>query len=168
MYRGLIFGWQRRTRGGVHGAGGRGRGDGDRPVHGVDGDGRVEHVGDADSADRGNVGGAPALPAGRGELRHPQPRLALPRDGGDASRRRHRWAFGSRVQHEHCTQSDPGKLTLYINGTRSQDVTFPSTQSWGGTYGKVTVNVTVPEGATIKLQNDPGDAGTNLDYIQVQ
>ncbi len=75
---------------------------------------------------------------------------------------------GGAIVIRYCTMADPGKLTLYVNGTRSQDVAFPSTQSWGGTYGKVTVNVTVPEGATIKLQNDPGDAGTNLDYIQVQ
>ncbi len=63
--------------------------------------------------------------------------------------------------------SNPGKLGLYIDGSLNQVVTFPTTNSWSGVYSAVTLNVNIPPGASIKLQNDPGDAGTNLDYIQV-
>jgi alpha-L-fucosidase 2 len=57
---------------------------------------------------------------------------------------------------------------LYVNGTKNQDITFPSTNSWSTTYATKTVSVTIPAGATLALSNDPGDAGTNLDYVQVQ
>jgi alpha-L-fucosidase 2 len=67
----------------------------------------------------------------------------------------------------YCTESNPGKMGLYVNGSLNQVVTFPTTNSWSGHYSTVTVNVNIPQGASIKLQNDPGDAGTNLDYIQV-
>ncbi len=67
----------------------------------------------------------------------------------------------------YSTMSNPGKLGLYIDGSLNQVVTFPTTNSWSGVYSAVTLNVNIPPGASIKLQNDPGDAGTNLDYIQV-
>jgi hypothetical protein len=75
---------------------------------------------------------------------------------------------GTAIDVRYCTMNNPGKLALYLNGTYSQDVTFPSTGSWSGTYATVTVNVAVPKGATIKLEYDTGDAGANLDYIQVR
>jgi len=67
----------------------------------------------------------------------------------------------------YSTKSNPGKLGLYIDGSLNQVVTFPTTNSWSGVYSAVTVNVNIPPGASIKLQNDPGDAGTNLDYMEV-
>ncbi|HXB98069.1 MAG TPA: carbohydrate-binding domain-containing protein, partial [bacterium] len=74
---------------------------------------------------------------------------------------------GNQLQIRYCTQSNPGKLDLYINGVLSQAVTFPTTNSWWTTYATVTVSVAIPAGATVKLQYDSGDAGTNLDFIQI-
>jgi alpha-L-fucosidase 2 len=75
---------------------------------------------------------------------------------------------GTGIDVRYCTMNNPGKLTLYINGTKSQDVSFPSTQSWTGTYGTVHVTAAVPKGATLKLQYDAGGAGANIDYLQVK
>lgn len=75
---------------------------------------------------------------------------------------------GDTIDIRYCTFNSPGKLGLYINGTHDQDVIFPSTQSWGGTYATQTVTAKVPQGATIKLQYDNGGSGANLDYIQVR
>jgi alpha-L-fucosidase 2 len=68
----------------------------------------------------------------------------------------------------YCTMNNPGRLGLYVNDVKRQDVTFPSTNSWGGTYATKTVDVTVPQGATVKLQYDPGGSGANIDFIQVR
>ncbi len=75
---------------------------------------------------------------------------------------------GTSIDIRYCTMNNPGKLGLYINGAHSQDVTFPSTNSWTGTYATVTAQVTVPQGATIKLEYDAGGAGANIDFIQVK
>jgi hypothetical protein len=64
--------------------------------------------------------------------------------------------------------NNPGKLALYINGTKTQDVTFPSTGTWSGTYATVTVMVAVPKDASLKLQYDAGGSGANIDFIQVR
>ena len=74
---------------------------------------------------------------------------------------------GSQLQIRYCTESNPGKMHLYINGAVSQAITFPTTNSWWTTYATVTVSASIPAGATLKLQNDAGDAGTNLDSILV-
>ncbi len=60
-----------------------------------------------------------------------------------------------------------GQLSLYVDDVHAQDVVFSSTNSWSGTYGVVTVDLPIPNGATIKLQRDAGDAGTNVDYIEL-
>jgi hypothetical protein len=75
---------------------------------------------------------------------------------------------GSAVDIRYCTMNNPGKLTLYVNGTSVQAVTFPNTQSWSGTYATVSVTTPIPKGATLKLQYDAGGSGANLDYIQVR
>lgn len=75
---------------------------------------------------------------------------------------------GKAIDIHYATMNNPGKLGLYINGTHSQDVSFPSTNSWTGTYGTVTAQVSVPAGATIKLEYDAGGAGANIDFIQVK
>jgi hypothetical protein len=74
---------------------------------------------------------------------------------------------GTSLEIGYCTMANPGQLSLYINDVHDQDVVFPTTGSWGGTFGTVNVNVTIPDGASIKLQRDPGDEGTNIDYVQV-
>jgi len=68
---------------------------------------------------------------------------------------------------QYCTANNPSQLSLYINGVKSQTVPFTSTNSWSGTYALKTVSVTIPAGATVKLQLDSGDAGANIDYIAV-
>jgi hypothetical protein len=75
---------------------------------------------------------------------------------------------GNAVDIRYCTMNNPGKLALYVNGAYSQDVTFPSTGTWSGTYATATVNVAIPKGAAVKLEYDTGDAGANLDYIQIK
>lgn len=75
---------------------------------------------------------------------------------------------GDTIDVRYCTFNNPGKLGLYIDGVHDQDITFPSTQSWEGTYATQTVTAKVPQGATIKLQYDNGGSGANLDYIQVR
>jgi hypothetical protein len=74
---------------------------------------------------------------------------------------------GSQIDIRYATMNNPGKLGLYLNGTHDQDITFPSTMSWTGTYATVTVAATVAQGASIKLQYDAGGSGANIDFIQV-
>jgi alpha-L-fucosidase 2 len=74
---------------------------------------------------------------------------------------------GSSLTIRYATMNNPGKLSLYINGTHDQDITFPSTMSWTGTYGSVNVTTTVPKGATLKLEYDAGGSGANIDFLQV-
>ena len=75
---------------------------------------------------------------------------------------------GTAIDFRYCTMNNPGKLALYINDVKSQDVTFPSTGTWSGTYATITVTVAVPQGATLKLQYDAGGSGANIDFIQVR
>jgi hypothetical protein len=75
---------------------------------------------------------------------------------------------GTSVDIRYCTMNNPGKFGLYVNGTLSQTVSFPNTMSWSGTYATVNVPITVPKGATLKLQYDAGDSGANIDFIQVK
>ncbi|MCW3058330.1 MAG: Carbohydrate binding family 6, partial [Capsulimonas sp.] len=75
---------------------------------------------------------------------------------------------GSLLDVRYCTANNPGKLSLYVNGALNQSVTLPSTNSWSRTYATVTVGAAIPQGAAVKLQVNAGDAGANLDYIQVR
>ena len=54
-----------------------------------------------------------------------------------------------------------GKIGLYINGIR-QDFNFPRSDK----FSEVTMAVTIPVGASVKLQFDAGDQWINLDYIE--
>jgi hypothetical protein len=61
-----------------------------------------------------------------------------------------------------------GQLGLYINGTLNQNISFPTTGYWNdapGAYAQKTVGVSIPSGATVKLQYDTGDTPVNVDYI---
>jgi hypothetical protein len=49
-----------------------------------------------------------------------------------------------------------------------QDVELPSTMSWGGTFALKSITATIAQGATLKFQVDAGDAGANLDFIQIK
>jgi hypothetical protein len=75
---------------------------------------------------------------------------------------------GTSLDIRYCTRNDPGKLALYVNDVHQQDLTFESTGSWDTTYAVFSVNVTIPAGATIKLQYEAGSAGANIDSLQVK
>jgi hypothetical protein len=75
---------------------------------------------------------------------------------------------GTSLAIRYCTQNNPGKLDLYVNGVLSQAVVFPDTSSWSGTYSTVNVPVNIPAGATLKLAYDAGGSGANIDYVQVE
>ncbi|MBW7456402.1 hypothetical protein K0U00_20415, partial [Paenibacillus sepulcri] len=77
-------------------------------------------------------------------------------------------ATGSRLIIAYCTDNNPGRLSLYINGVDSGNITFPTTHGWNTNYSTVTVTKAIPAGATVKLQLDSGDSGANIDYMIVQ
>lgn len=54
-----------------------------------------------------------------------------------------------------------GKIGLYINGVR-HDFNFLRSDN----FSEVTMAVTIPVNATVKLQFDAGDQWINLDYIE--
>jgi hypothetical protein len=58
-----------------------------------------------------------------------------------------------------------GTFSLYVNGVKNQDVSFPSTGGWN-TVAVVTINAAIPAGATVTLQYDAGDVPINVDYIR--
>ena len=86
---------------------------------------------------------------------------------------------GSAVEFENCAKAsklvifaasgaENPKLALYINGEFVKDIDLISTGRWNGedACAQVTVDVDIPDGATIKLQNDSGsDQAANVDYI---
>jgi hypothetical protein len=63
-----------------------------------------------------------------------------------------------------------GTCSVYINGAHATDITVRSTGAWygNGAYADAVVNMAVPDGATLRLQNDSGDVGVNLDYIMLE
>ncbi len=75
---------------------------------------------------------------------------------------------GTGIDVQYCTMNNPGQLSLYINDVHNQDVAFPNTMSWGGTFAVKNITATIPQGATLKFQVDAGDAGANLDFIQIK
>jgi hypothetical protein len=57
------------------------------------------------------------------------------------------------------------KLSLYVNGVKARDISFPYTGNWNATFADTTVAVRIPDGATIRIQFDPGDVAANIDYF---
>jgi predicted alpha-1,6-mannanase (GH76 family) len=57
------------------------------------------------------------------------------------------------------------KLALYVNGAKAGDVSFPYTGSWNAAFADTTVAVAVPDGATLRIQFDPGNVPANIDYL---
>ncbi|RKP49945.1 hypothetical protein D7Z26_19160 [Cohnella endophytica] len=60
-----------------------------------------------------------------------------------------------------------GTYSLYVNGAKTS-LSIPSTGSWYGAYGTKTISISIPSGATLKLQHDSGDTGMNLDALYLQ
>lgn len=66
----------------------------------------------------------------------------------------------------YATAVSNSKLSLFINGTFNQSITFPSTGAWTGTYADKAVTVTIPSGATVVIKNNGGtDVAANIDYV---
>jgi hypothetical protein len=66
--------------------------------------------------------------------------------------------------------SSARSLSLYANGSRVGQVSFPATGSWNSFADSATVSVTLNAGTgnTIKVQRDSGDAAAaDIDYVQV-
>ncbi|NJP75187.1 carbohydrate-binding protein, partial [Streptomyces sp. C1-2] len=59
------------------------------------------------------------------------------------------------------------KLSLYIDGRFARKVHFPYTGNWNSTFADTTVRVSVPDGATVRLQYDTGDSAANIDHMTV-
>lgn len=57
------------------------------------------------------------------------------------------------------------KLSLYVNGRFARKVAFPYTGNWNATFADTTVPVSIPDGATVKLQYDTGDLAANIDSL---
>ncbi len=57
------------------------------------------------------------------------------------------------------------KLSLYVNGRFARKVEFPYTGNWNSTFADTTVPISIPDGATVKLQYDTGDSAANIDYL---
>ncbi len=76
-------------------------------------------------------------------------------------------AASSQLTIRYCSALNNAKLSLYINGSHNQDVTFSNTGKWygSGAYTEKTISVNIPDGATIKFQYDSGDVAANIDYI---
>jgi hypothetical protein len=60
------------------------------------------------------------------------------------------------------------RLTLLINNGAPQKITFPATGKWQGegAYAEMTVPVTIPAGAVVRLTFQAGDAPANIDQVQ--
>ncbi len=57
-----------------------------------------------------------------------------------------------------------GNITLRVNGV-DVSVPFTSTGSWVGNYNTVSLNTQVPEGATVELRYQNGNAAMNVDLL---
>jgi hypothetical protein len=60
-----------------------------------------------------------------------------------------------------------GVISVYVDGTDVGDISFGATGGWFSGWTRATLTTPVPAGATIKIQNDSGDTGFNLDSIRL-
>jgi hypothetical protein len=60
-----------------------------------------------------------------------------------------------------------GTISVYVNGVDSGNVTFAGTGGWFTGWTRAGLAVTIPAGATIRIQNDTGDTGLNLDSVRL-
>jgi hypothetical protein len=64
------------------------------------------------------------------------------------------------------TSKKSGTYSIYLDGVHHSDFSFTSTGVWSGSYvDSDLILIDIPEGSTLKLQNDSGDSGINIDYI---
>lgn len=77
----------------------------------------------------------------------------------------HNVAGASSLTFRAASANQGAKLSLYVNGDFVRKVQFPYTGNWNSTFADTTVPVSVPDGATVKLQYDTGDSAANIDYV---
>jgi hypothetical protein len=58
-----------------------------------------------------------------------------------------------------------GHESVYVNGTKVGTLTFTSTGGWYSGWTTTSLTTSIPAGATVKIQCDPGDSGFNLDSL---
>lgn len=61
-----------------------------------------------------------------------------------------------------------GTYSIYVNGTKTNTISFTGNGVWSGAYTTATASVNIPAGATLKLQRDSGNVGWNVDSITLQ
>ena len=59
-----------------------------------------------------------------------------------------------------------GKISIRINGSDVGDLAFSTTGGWTGNYSNVTLNRSVPAGASVDVFYDNGDAAINVDFVE--
>ncbi|WP_438448098.1 X2-like carbohydrate binding domain-containing protein [Gorillibacterium sp. sgz5001074] len=67
-------------------------------------------------------------------------------------------------------QAAGGQISVYVNGAKRGSIIFGSTGAWLGSdeaYADAVGALTIPKGATVKLQVDPGDSALAVDCIRV-
>jgi hypothetical protein len=68
----------------------------------------------------------------------------------------------------YCQGSSNATMSLYVNGSHNQDVTFTKTANWNTFSEKSGIIVNLNSGNNIiKLQTDPGDEIVDVDYFDV-
>ncbi|SDW47886.1 S-layer homology domain-containing protein [Paenibacillus sp. CF384] len=60
-----------------------------------------------------------------------------------------------------------GKLALYVNDVKKQDVVFPFIGTWKGQYNIRTIDADIPSGATVKLVYENGGGRVRIDNVNV-
>ena len=58
-----------------------------------------------------------------------------------------------------------GQLSFFVNGADTGDISFNSTGGWVGNYQDVTVQATIPSGATFEIEHVSGDSAMNVDNV---
>lgn len=61
-----------------------------------------------------------------------------------------------------------GTMSIYVNGAKIRQVTFPSTKNWESWADKIDALTLNPGSNTIRYQYDAGDTGNiNIDFIEI-
>ncbi len=58
-----------------------------------------------------------------------------------------------------------GGISVYVNGTNAGNLNFNSNGAWVGNYTTANMTLSIPAGASVKFQNDRGDAALNIDFV---
>lgn len=68
----------------------------------------------------------------------------------------------------YCTDNQLGSMSLYVNDVNTGvKIHYPRTGRWNRDYATVYLSYDFVAGDTVRLQMEAGDAGANLDYIEL-